>query len=170
MEDFLPFVFFIIYAIFQVFSSLNKSNKKKTTPQQQPSQRPQPKVVRTEPTRPQPKPKAQEPAGDFFKEFMKQLEELENPQPVSQPESVPQPVVVSMEEIPGPAVSSEITVAEYSNLEENIIDQTHRSKFEHHSSEAFKEKKKIRKPITLFKNVDTREAFIYSLIFDRKEY
>lgn len=175
MEDFAPFIFFIIYAIFQVFSSMNKAKKKQAKKQQQTAQSKQRQPQRQQQRRteavPKPKPQSQENPGDFFKEFMKQLEELESPKPASEPQPLPtpEPVVVSMETIPPPAVSKEITVPEYSNLELNILDKTHKSKFEHHSTGAFKKIPK-RKPIKLFKNVDAREAFIYSLIFDRKEY
>ena len=163
-----PFIFFIIYIVFQVLTAQNKAKRKRERQQQEQYDIPE----YTPPVRPnqpvEPAPAQEQPKGGFFEEFMRQLEELENPKPVENP--YPTAAPVTMENIPPPAKSSEITVAEYSNLEQGIIDETHRSKFPHHKLTAHLPQKKQVKPIQLFKNVDAREAFVYSLIFERKEY
>lgn len=164
MEEFLPALFFIIYIIFYLLGAGSK--KKNQNPDQD---------FETE----SPKPKR-----SIFTEIERQLKEFEKKYSESQqPEADP---VTEVETYKNPSeeykplseqielreykpISSEVYERTYSNLEEGIIDKTHASKFEHHGGKSLEvatveqEKKAI-----IFENISPRDAFVYSLIFDRK--
>lgn len=157
MEDFLPVIGFIVYVVLQLTGLIGKKKKK---------------PVYTEEDYPK-KPK---------KTFIEQLEDLEKRlgevvdskgQEVEEPVYEKEEYKPLSEQIDRPVyqpISLEITEAPYSNLEEGIIDDVHKSKFPHHNMEFAFEKKQSKASIELFKKVSKKEAFIYSEIFNRKYF
>lgn len=155
MEDFLPVIGFIIYVFLQVSGVLGKKKK--------------PELVGEEEYPQEPK-----------KTFLEQLEDLEKrigdtiePQEVVEPTKKTQEYQPLSDEVNRPTyqpISLEITEAPYSNLEEGIIDDVHRSKFPHHQKASTLLKKEQKQPIELFQKISKKEAFIYSEVFKRKYF
>lgn len=155
MEDFLPVIGFIIYIALQLSGLLGKKKRSNS------------------------------PEGGSFpkkpkKSIFEQLEDLEKRleksiEPKKQKEVKPVPKVEEYrplsEQVDRPTyqpISLEITEAPYSNLEEGILDEVHKSKFPHHQEGTSLALEK--EPIALFEQVSKKEAFIYSEIFKRKYF
>ena len=169
MEEFLPALGVIIWVVLNILGVIGK--KKKNDQQES--------IPETNTDR--------EPARGFFEELREQMKSLENAaetissveqEPVSQPvedykspgqeyESLADQIELTQYE----PISSEILQSPYSNLEEGVIDPVHQSKFEHHGGQALQVATvKRTKRKNLFREVSPKEAFVYSLIFDRKYF
>ncbi len=175
MEEILPILGFIAYVIFQVISATNKANKKKRNKPHSPS----PSV------NPAPSQKsAKQKDRGFIEEIERQIKELEQevkpkPKPTLSPVSTPKekPKRTTLSErrtlikktLKPVAKSAEITKPAYSNLEKGILDETHLSKLPHGQVQEAAVVEHRSYPNAL-KNFNAKEAFIHSIIFNRKYF
>lgn len=166
MEDFLPAIGFILYILFQVFAA-SRGKKKKKGPQgeQQKSSKSLMEMLQEQ----------MQKAEQQLNEALPDLKEITHQSPEEEEEPYLNPIdeytplseQVELHEYE--PISAEILNAPYSNLEEGILDDTHRSKFAHHQKSEQSTKSKAQ-PNDLFDKVSPKEAFVYSLIFKRKYF
>ena len=168
MEDFLPALGVIIWVVLNILGVIGK--KKKPTEEAFPETEQQPK------------------GKGFFEELREQMKALEAvtespkteekiPQATTNPNDYKSPgqeyksLADQVELTQYEPISAEVLNSSYSNLEEGILDEEHQSRFAHHGGQQLQPAKvKRSKRKNLFKDVSPKEAFVYSLIFDRKHF
>ena len=171
MEEFWPAIGFIIYLVLQMLGVFGGKKNEENLPEDSQPEQSQGKSIFRELRR-------------QFEEIEGEIKKMELPKPAPSAEREPSPeetykspgqeyksMADDMELTQYEPISAEVLKSPYSNLEEGILDDIHRSKFAHHSGdvnmppEVYHEKK-----INLFENISPKDAFVYSLIFDRKYF
>jgi len=156
MGDFIPFIIFVVifFRILGWLSRISKSGKKG----------------------------GKKKSNSVFDEIKRQMEEMQRAyEEQNNPQPLPEPIVEESKTINKKirlldstrAQSAEITEAPYSNLEEGILDEVHKSKFSHHARIINKGEigaMEAKKKVNYLKNFDPKTAFIHSIIFDRKHF
>ncbi len=143
MDEVLPIIGFVFYVIFQIYKASLKAKEKQNKKQQK-----QPTVI-TIPHEDNKKTVGPPPLPTFRKKRQ---------EPTPREKQYPQ------------VQSLEITEAPYSNLEENILDDVHKSKIPHHKLGEIKAMKPEKRKLPSLRKFNARQAFIQSLIFNRKHF